>query len=267
MNCKICHSNTRPVHSELILNKYKSSYYKCENCAFIQTDPTHWLGEAYASAITHLDIGLLQRNLYLLENVPRIIHFLFPQSVRFIDYGGGYGVFVRLMRDAGFNFFRYDIYCENLFAKHFDYEDSGRSKFDVLTSFEVFEHLEDPLTEIKKMFELSDSIIFSTHLAPDSVDEFKNWWYLAPQTGQHIAFYHRKTFEYIAGLLNCNYYTNNTNLHVLTRNTYSKQQVDNAFELIKPSFLKKWFDKEASYQRPSLLQSDFEYIKNLNSIK
>ena len=55
-------------------------------------------------------------------------------------------MFVRIMRDKGFNFYRQDIHCQNLFAKHFDISNIKiTEKFDLLTAIEVFEHLEDPM--------------------------------------------------------------------------------------------------------------------------
>jgi len=38
-------------------------------------------------------------------------------------------VYVRLMRDEGYNFYRQDVYCENIFAKSFDVEDLKEKKF------------------------------------------------------------------------------------------------------------------------------------------
>jgi len=264
MNCKICKLNASQFHTEIVLGKYKVSYFKCDNCNFIQTEDPYWLKEAYNSAITHLDIGLIQRNLYLKEKIPQIIDVLFSSTKTFIDYGGGYGMFVRIMRDLGFNFFRYDIYCENLFAKHFDFKDSPNQKFDVLTAFEVFEHLENPIDEITKMFKMSDSIIFSTHLIPETTEEFKKWWYVAPQTGQHVAFYHERTFQHISKLLECNYYSNSHDLHILTRNKFSTTQIQLAFKLNEENFFDKLFGKKNAPKRESLLQIDFEYIKKLH---
>jgi hypothetical protein len=50
---------------------------------------------------------------------------------------GGYGMFVRLMRDGGFDFHREDPLCDNLFAQGFDRQDDGT--FELVTAFEVFE--------------------------------------------------------------------------------------------------------------------------------
>jgi hypothetical protein len=38
----------------------------------------------------------------------------------------------------------------------------------------VFEHLADPLGEVKKMLEFSDNILFTTELQPKSYEELKD---------------------------------------------------------------------------------------------
>jgi len=79
-----------------------------------------------------------------------------------LDYAGGYGVFVRLMRDIGFDFYWQDKYTENLFVRGFEYDEKKR--FDFLTSFKSFEHFDQPLQEIENMLSFSDNILFSTLL-------------------------------------------------------------------------------------------------------
>jgi hypothetical protein len=54
-----------------------------------------------------------------------------------------------MMRDKGFNFYLHDTFCNNLFAKHFDISDlPNYNSFDLLTAFEVFEYLENPIDEL-----------------------------------------------------------------------------------------------------------------------
>jgi hypothetical protein len=91
---------------------------------YVQTENPYWLEEAYNSAITSLDIGLLKRNNYLVKEISPIIDCCFPEASTMLDFAGGYGAFVRLMRDEGYNFYRQDVYCDNLFTKHFDITDS-----------------------------------------------------------------------------------------------------------------------------------------------
>src|SRR5690242_15278222 len=95
--CNICSSESSFIFVKRVLGKYDVSYFKCTNCQFIQTEQAHWLNESYESIITRLDIGLLNRNLYLAEISNSLIHAFFNSEGDFLDFGGGYGVFVRLM--------------------------------------------------------------------------------------------------------------------------------------------------------------------------
>ena len=51
----------------------------------------------------------------------------FKSNGSIVDYGGGYGLLVRLMRNSGFDFYRYDPYCANFFAKGFEVDLFARS--------------------------------------------------------------------------------------------------------------------------------------------
>ena len=114
MKCHICQNTTSHIFQTKILKKYDVSYHQCSSCRFIQTDDPFWLPEAYENIITSLDIGLISRNLYLQEQIPNIINTCFIKAKSMLDFGGGYGMFVRMMRDKGFDFYRQDIYCDNL---------------------------------------------------------------------------------------------------------------------------------------------------------
>ena len=111
MNCKICNKKTKKFDAGYILNKYTVDYFQCENCGFVQTEHPYWLEESYSEAISVSDTGLIYRNL-LFSKVSSIIISLFVnRNGRFLDYGGGYGIFTRLMRDYGYDFYSYDKSC------------------------------------------------------------------------------------------------------------------------------------------------------------
>ncbi len=261
MNCKICNSDTFILSNQLVLNKYNVNYFQCVSCNFIQTEEPYWLKEAYENVITSLDIGLISRNLYLLENIPIIIDRCFSKAVAMLDYGGGYGMFVRMMRDKGYPFFRQDIYCDNLFSKGFDISENPDLKIDVVTAFEVFEHLSNPLNEIEKMLAYAENIIFSTVLLPANKNEFKDWWYVTPQTGQHIAFYSIASLQFIAKKYNLNLYTNNQNLHIFSKNRIEDKIIQKIF-YPKKTLIERIVDKLKSKEqlRSSLLQKDYDFI-------
>ncbi|KAA3617051.1 MAG: class I SAM-dependent methyltransferase [Calditrichaeota bacterium] len=202
------------------MNKYEIAYLFCESCSFIQTEDPYWLKESYESAINDSDTGIMNRNIYLSKITASLISFFFNKHGVFLDYAGGYGVFTRLMRDMGFDFYWSDPYCQNLLALGFE-DEPTITKYDLLTSFETFEHLTDPLTEIQQMFEKTETVLFSTETFIKSPPKLKEWWYYGLDHGQHISIYSVQSLAKIANKINCSYYTNGKNIHL-----FSKQRLN-----------------------------------------
>lgn len=273
-NCKICDSNLSKIFSGVLLRKYEIDYFQCNKCGFIQTEEPYWLSESYSTAIATTDIGLVNRNIRNKNITVWLIKTYFDYKRHFLDYAGGYGLFVRLMRDNGLDFFRQDIYCENLFAKSFDISDQDEIvKFELLTAFEVFEHLISPIEEINKMFEYSDSIFFSTDLIPrHGVKSIDDWMYFAKETGQHISFYTIKTLECIAKEMNCYLYSNECNMHILTKkklpsNPFDEWEKYNKKSLVVRCLYKviRVIEKNVNYKArgvhlKSLAEKDYEFL-------
>lgn len=266
--CKICGSKNNLLFSGKILNKYEISYFQCPNCGFIQTEEPYWLDESYSSAITDLDIGYVSRNMMYNDFVSSFIlnNKQFDDCGRFLDYGGGYGLFVRMMRDKGFDFYREDKYCDNFFAKHFDLKDiMSKSQFEILTCFEVFEHLVNPLFEIEEMLKYSNSIFFSTELVPQKkLTSVYDWWYFAPEHGQHIAFYTLKSLEYIAEKYGLNFYTNNQSTHLFTNRVLNSSCLYLQKRNILHRIFRHFFPSDQGKKvKTSLLNQDVQYIQFL----
>lgn len=213
MKCKICSSDSELAFTHKVLSKYDVKYFKCPNCEYLFTEKPYWLDEAYKSPINLSDTGILERNIYFSQAVSILIFFYFDSSKKFLDYAGGYGIFTRLMRDIGFDFYWHDDYTQNLLARGFEMKDE---QYELITAFEVFEHFENPIEEIEKMLRKSDNIIFSTLLLPEQIPD-ENWWYYGFEHGQHISFYSKKTFESIAKILGIKY-SYFDQLHLLSKN-------------------------------------------------
>lgn len=138
----------------------------------------------------------MERNLWSANITCSVLGLLRPKAKLFLDFGGGHGVFVRMMRDLGFDFYWSDAFAENLYARGF--EQPANYKFDLITAFEVIEHLPEPLEEISKMMELAEDVLMSTEVLPDPAPQPEEWWYYSLSTGQHISFYSAKTLRVIA---------------------------------------------------------------------
>ena len=216
MKCNICGTENQAYCSERIMDKYDIEYYHCSNCDFVQTEQPYWLEEAYSKSINLSDTGYMARNLSYANRLTILLYLLFGKNGTFLDYAGGYGVFVRLMRDIGFDFSWDDKYTKNMFSSGFEW--NQQSRVDSVTLFEAFEHFVEPMIEIENLLKISDTIIFSTDLHPDPVPMPKDWWYYGLDHGQHISFYSKKTLGFIAKECELNYY-NVGSLHILTKKT------------------------------------------------
>ena len=251
--CKICGSSSHYFANAQILQRYDVSYFQCSVCKFIQTEEPYWLEEAYSKAIASSDVGLVYRNTLMADLTAKILYNFFDHNAKFLDYGGGYGLFVRLMRDKGFDFYWEDKYCDNIFAQGFEFKSKLHSPILLITAFELFEHFIDPIDEIEKILEISSNILFSTQLLPQNNPKPSEWWYFTPHEGQHISIFTKEALDFIAQKYNLNLYTDGSSLHLLTDQAFAEdifQKVKNG-EVYTP-------DKH------SLLSSDYE--KTVNAI-
>jgi len=213
MKCNICSQENNEIFKSTIFNKYPIAYFYCDLCGFLQTEEPYWLEEAYSESINISDTGYLSRNIYLSKKLTVLLSLFFDKKAKFLDYAGGYGVFVRLMRDIGFDFYWSDKYTQNMFARGF--EGSLSENYEAITTFESFEHFVNPIEEIENMLASSKNIIFTTELLPYPIPKTSEWWYYGTEHGQHISFYSEKTLRYIAQKYKLNYY-NLFGLHLIT---------------------------------------------------
>lgn len=248
MKCKICLSETNLFGRATLMHEHEVDYFQCPRCFFVQTETPYWLEQAYENPITESDVGLVYRNLNLSQVSKAVINQYFNWQGQFLDYGGGYGLFVRLMRDAGFDFYWYDKFCENIFARGI--KGDFNQLYELVTSFELVEHLVDPIAEIREILKLSDSFLFSTELLPSHSPKPGEWWYYALHEGQHISIYSQESLKYLAEQLECNFYSDGSSTHLLTRRSFP----ENLFSILKNS---------NTIARPSLLGYDAERIFSL----
>ena len=95
--CRICTKPVESIFSTVILRKHMTQYFQCLDCGYVQTEEPYWLEETYKTSINDSDTGMIMRNLLHRNITATLIYFLFNNKGKFMDCGGGYGVFVRLM--------------------------------------------------------------------------------------------------------------------------------------------------------------------------
>jgi hypothetical protein len=250
-SCKICEAPSSFFEAADVLKKYRVQYFRCEKCGFIQTEAPYWLEEAYSSAIASQDVGIMQRNLMNCEVTSAVLNLFFPKMSNAVDFGGGHGVFVRLMRDRGFNFFWSDLHATNDYARGFESEEG--STYDFLTAFEVIEHLADPVSSLSSLMNISENVFVSTCLVPQPAPKLFDWWYYVPSTGQHISFYTEESLRLLAIRCGRNIFSAGT-YHLFTKKPLSHLLYRLATR-VKPARI-----LNTMYRRPSLIESDFQQM-------
>ncbi|MBA4860951.1 methyltransferase domain-containing protein [Streptomyces sp. PSKA54] len=219
--CKICGGESRITHRGTVLGRHQATYRMCVECSYWFIDQPHWLEEAYSEAIAAIDTGVAQRNLRLSPLLTSVLVGMFGPDGVYVDYGGGYGLLVRLLRDAGLDFYWRDPHCQNLFARGFEWDGDRQGAATAVTAVEVMEHVTDPVAFVDTCLRETgaDSFVFTQYLHDGTADPA--WWYLAPEAGQHISFYAAPTLRTLAHRLGMAYHPAGT-LHLLTKQKFRK---------------------------------------------
>lgn len=225
MVCPICANAMQHCFEAEVLGKYKAQYEVCNNCGYLTAREPYWLEEAYTSAIANADTGLVARNIAIATKITGVLYWLLNSKAEnhYLDAAGGYGMLTRLMRDIGFDFYWQDKYCENLLAPGFEYRQSYGA-CQVATAMEVLEHVTNPIAFIEQIlsFSAAKALLFTTELYEGNPPEPDSWWYYSFATGQHIAFFQRRTLKVLADRLDLHFASAN-GIHILSKSKVNQQ--------------------------------------------
>ena len=219
--CRICGTTAEPFAKARLLGSVDAEFERCPICGLVMAARPEWLDAAYAAPIARLDIGLLDRCLLLSQVTAAILRADRLRRGRFLDWAGGYGAFTRLMRDRGYDFAHLDPMTHNVFAVGHQEFDLGDVRYDLVTGFEVLEHLEDPLTALGPVARSTDRLLMTTQVLPEPTPRPGEWWYYALETGQHITFFTRGALERMAERLGYDGVATGSFLHLFYRGTLS----------------------------------------------
>ena len=215
--CAICDGAVTHFDDALILGDVPVAYFRCPACGFIQTQQPTWLDRAYATAITDQDLGLVARNMEMADLTEAVVRLCLDPRGTFLDHGGGYGMLVRLMRDRGLDFRLHDPLCRNLFAGPARVHTPDERRWNLVTAFEVLEHLVDPAAVVQQLLECSDTLLVSTRLLPEPTPRVKAWDYFGPEHGQHISLFSLRSLQCLADRCGARLISNRLHVHIITR--------------------------------------------------
>jgi hypothetical protein len=171
-------------------------YCLCQGCGFLfAPEFLSWPREAFFAHIYNDDYALVDPE--FADKRPREFAALVEQmfgehkhAIRHLDFGGGEGHLSRLMREQGWRSDSWDPFFEPGSTL------SGQT-YDLITCFEVFEHVPDPKILMEQLTSAArdDTFILYSTLCLDGemrLGERINWWYVAPRNG-HISIFSKHT--------------------------------------------------------------------------
>lgn len=234
-NCPIC-GNVAVAHDVVDFNKscvegsgtflplsgVPIYYFRCEGCGFCFAPEMYaWTPEDFARRVYNDEYTQVDPD--WIETRPRgnaaHVAGLFGsdgKGIRHLDYGGGIGLMSDLLQGAGWNSTSYDPFVDR------DVRLQDLGKFDLITSFEVFEHVPDAPQLIDALASLlaQDGLVyFSTLVTESSIAPHQRltWWYAAPRNG-HISLYTRQSLAILGARQGFRFGSIDSNLHMYWRN-------------------------------------------------
>jgi len=214
MRCPICQGEAWPLdvvdfHKNCLesrgvffqLSGVPIYYYRCRQCGFAWAPFfQNWTPEDFKKGIYNHDYVRVDPE-YLEVRPRNNVNLLsqwfgtLPPELQHLDYGGGNGLLSEQLRAKGWTSQCWDPFDE----KSAGLPPPKPAAADLITAFEVFEHVVDPVALIKRLEELlrSNGVIVFTTMLSDGHLEFHrriDWWYASPRNG-HISLYSRASLE------------------------------------------------------------------------
>jgi len=239
-HCRLCRGPVDKQFDLTVLGRYEVGYWRCRDCGSLQTAEPHWLAEAYSHSITLSDVGAVRRCLTNRAVIWLILRLLRMRAPRLLDFGGGSGLLCRLLRDIGIDAWVYDPHgsCEYAQAFRTDMSDAGTGSFEVVTAFEVLEHLPHPDEGLAKLFRVNPTVLIASTV-PYSANYDESWWYLSPGHGQHVFFYSQRALQLIADRYGYSLMSINE-WHIFTRRPVKPNMKRVFFRLLSGRSLRLW---------------------------
>lgn len=193
-------------------------YALCEKCGFCFTpELMNWSQERFEKMIYNDDYVLVDPD-YIQKRPRAIASNLIStfgdkaHSIKHLDFGGGRGLLAQILKTANWQSVSYDPFVD----RSISIEQLG--KYDLITAFEVFEHVSDVnklMSSLRTLLAPDGIILFTTLFSDGQIQRNQriSWWYASPRNG-HISLFSRASLKALAQKYGFNAGTFSEGLHV-----------------------------------------------------
>ena len=141
-----------------------------------------------------------------------------------LDYGGGAGLLSELLRKAHWQSTSYDPFFDRSIRL------SALGKFQLITCYEVFEHVPDGQQLARHLSSLltDDGLVLFSTLVSDgllAVGKPITWWYAAPRNG-HISLYSTRSLGILARQHDLSFASFSPGMHAFWRRQFPQCRCD-----------------------------------------
>ncbi|WP_432378466.1 class I SAM-dependent methyltransferase [Duganella sp. P38] len=230
--CPVCQAAT-VIHDVLDFNKicledrqhsmplcgWPVYYHRCTDCGFVLAPEFgRWSEQDFQQHVyneRYVEIDPDYVSARPLGNADFLQQLFGEQSaeIRHQDYGGGSGVLSDKLSERGWNSSSFDPFPRS------ERTVGDLGKFNLVTAFEVFEHVPDVnelMDNITALMEDECVVIFSTLLSDGNIEPNKRltWWYAAPRNG-HISLFSKQSLIKLAEQRGLQFGSFNGGLHCI----------------------------------------------------
>lgn len=200
----------KEIYSSSSSDVFYERLVRCKRCGLIYISPQprrELITGGYASAEDEQYVSQEKGRLITFRNCLKTIRQLSPGG-RLLDIGAAAGIFVKVAKDAGYEAYGVEpsMWMSDFAKKHYGVtvfpgvlEDAkfDANSFDVITMWDVLEHVPDPMStlrEVKRILKPGGFLIVNYPRIDDALGKIfgRKWWFLL---SVHLFYFTPKTLS------------------------------------------------------------------------
>ena len=197
-------------------------YARCNHCGFcFAPEIASWKLEEFEEKIYNNEYALVDPDYIEIRPRANAAHLISmfgdrARSIKHLDYGGGGGLLSNVLNESNWQSVSYDPFVD----KNVSIFQLG--KFDLITAFEVFEHVPNPqhlMSNLRSLLSPNGVVLFSTLLSDENIhlNQRITWWYASPRNG-HISLFSKNSLAILAQKNGFNFGSFSAGFHVFCTN-------------------------------------------------